>query len=244
MFKLLTTSLFFALTLASESGSSSASGESPSSTYATQLRDDVDCNYYYSTFDTTHFAYAIGQCTQISILNTQFMNATCLDTEHLQVNIFDAAGCSGSPASNNIYTSNNATFYCGGVNAYAELEINLGKCPAKYSVYSAINTCTNVSSHLWSSVYCTATSGQIQYYMENTCSDSSYYSYNHFNTSCHYLFTTTGEATLEVYGELITCNNPSTTTTTTTKSTTSSANIYDVKNTFFLIMMLFAALQL
>jgi len=145
------------------------------------------------------------------------MNATCLNSSALEVKRYAASGCKGTPSSTNTYSSDQANFHCGGTSGYANFSVSVSGCPATYVVYAAINTCTNASASIWSSVYCTDTAGEIQYYTASTCSNSSFYSLQKFNQTCGYLFTTkVGD--IVVKGNLNTCNLGTTSATTTTTS--------------------------
>jgi hypothetical protein len=267
MLKFLASSLLLSFVLASESSSESSSSESTSSESSSSestitttkagttttttssgttttkdvLRDNLVCNYYYTAFDSSHFAFAIGQCTTYSIIQGLYMNATCLNSSALEVKRYAASGCKGTPSSTNTYSSDQANFHCGG-SGYANFSVSVSGCPATYVVYAAINTCTNASASIWSSVYCTDTAGEIQYYTASTCSNSSFYSLQKFNQTCGYLFTTkVGD--IVVKGSLNTCNlGTSTATTTTPSPTISDANAHYANTIVFCIFMLVVVL--
>lgn len=255
MLKLFTVAaLFMGLTMASESstgeitnGESGSTTSSPSTTTVTttvavQNRDDVTCNYYYGPFDTSYFAYAVNQCTQYSILQGEFMYATCLNSTHIKVNIYLTSFCNGTAYSSKVYDSSQATFYCGGVDAYAKIKIGVTSCPASYYVYSAINTCTNASSTIWSSVYCSGSNGEIQYYTSDTCSDATFSSLDQMTATCGYLFTTIRSKT-KIYGQIESCFTGATT---TTPPTSSIGHMYNINNViaFFFVVFLLVTLQL
>jgi len=215
-------------------------------TYATQNRNDLTSNYLYESFDSSSFAYAVGQCTRYSILQGLFMKATCLDMDRIQMDIYSTAGCDDDLDSTIIYTAENGTFNCSGVNAYAEISINLGTCPGEYTVYSALNTCAFAATGVYSSVYCMGTDAEIQYYLSSTCSDASFYDKSEFNNVCGFLFTSLSSG-YDIYGNLTSCYIPSTATTTstvTTMSTTpSSANSYNINNVMLAVALFFVVLR-
>jgi hypothetical protein len=168
---------------------------------------------------------------------------TCVDANTIQIDLYYGDSCSGT-ATTTTYTSDEATFFCGGVNAYASITISPNACPASYTIYSAINTCTNATSSIWSSVYCTSTSGEIQYYLDNTCSDDYFYSLAKFNKTCGYMFTTAKTST-DIYGKLNECNTAGSTATTSTPATTAkgSASINHINKFVLLCVGLLYILQ-
>jgi hypothetical protein len=263
MLKFLTASaLFLGLTMAAESSSESTSetsGESytttasvvatttttsgATTTVAVQKHNDLTSNYYYSDLDGSYFAFAIGQCTQKSIIGASYMKATCLDTDNLQVDLYYTSSCDTAYSSTN-YTSADATFYCGGVDDYAKVTISASSCSSTtYDVYTALDVCVKASSSvsIYTSVYCSGTYGEIQYYLGSTCADAVYYSVAKMNSTCQFLFTSSSSGA-KIYGLIDECYTGATTTTsgaTTTASTSSiAANNYNI---FSAVALLFAA---
>lgn len=248
MLQVLATSLLL-FGLATVQSSAPSTLSSKNKTYPVQLRDnDVDCNYYYSILDTSYFAFAIGQCTVYSLLSGEYMLATCLDTKNLNILVYSGADCTGRVIGNLTFNSTSGeSFYCGGVNGYAGIDITItGTCPVtKYTVYTAINVCTNDGGNFFTSVYCNNSYGEIQYYNDSKCTDPKYNNKDIFNDTCQDLFTNSEGVT--VSGKINSCNfgeAVSTKTTTTSAPTSSSANSYFINAIILFFVALFCVSQL
>jgi len=251
MFKTFATLLFVGLTAVLSSRPALQGNTNLTTTAKAQLHNTgLISNYYYSSLDGSSFAFAVGQCTLYSVALGEYMHATCIDSQHINIQIYSSSDCSGSIKANVTYNETSAIFNCKGVNSYAAIGIDVqtNSCPTtKYIVYSALNVCSNVSSITWTSVYCNSTYGEIQYYSNAQCSDSGFTTSDIFNSTCKFLFENSEK--INVFGIIKQCSvNPFTITTTATPTTTttskpSSANNYNINQIIFFFAALFCVLQ-
>jgi len=179
-------------------------------------------NYYYASFGTVKFPYAIGQCSAVDV-SSDYMMINCVGTTHVNVLSYSIGGCTGTPDTNMTYNSTQATFYCGGTNTYAQVTIGPESCvDAIFTIYAALDVCVYTGA-AFISVYCASSPAiaQLQYYETSTCTDASIASIISANSTCEYLFPLSG---VSIYGNAGTCNTGTTTTTSTSSTTSSTAS--------------------
>jgi hypothetical protein len=137
------------------------------------MHNDVNSNYYYSTFATSslYLPYAIGHCTTYALTGTNYMMVECTDDDTIIVNQHITDDCSDSPASSKTYNHSTKSYNCDGEDHYVDVFISPTSCEAlSFHVIAALDVCVFGGS-AYVSAYCSDSYAELQYYSSPTCGD-------------------------------------------------------------------------
>jgi hypothetical protein len=210
-------------------------------------------NYVVDLFTgELYFAYAIDQCTSISLLGGKSFKYQCVQGTNNSWTVtktaYSSSSCSGTGTVEQTFSAGNdqgaiGYFVCDGDNTYAKVELSTASdCSFSQIVYAGLGSCT-LNKPLLSEFYCESTYGLVQFFLNSTfyeleeleaapstlpayeiCDSALLCSHWYLSTSCGLIAQNVPPSGITIYGQLDSCMASTSTATTSTTSTSSSSN--------------------